>query len=212
MERCGMIGERLIIRGQVQGVGFRPTVWRIATEMGLTGDVRNTSEGVEIRLWGDARRDFECRLRMELPKLARIEALERLPIADPAPARFEIASSASGTMRASVTPDAATCPDCLAEVRDAADRRYRYPFANCTNCGPRFSIVEGAPYDRTKTTMAAFAMCGHCADEYADPTDRRFHAQPVACPACGPHAWIEKPCAGPVSSETFAARDEMDAA
>ena len=207
-----MIGERLIIRGQVQGVGFRPTVWRIATEMGLTGDVRNTSEGVEIRLWGDARRDFECRLRMELPKLARIEALERLPIADPAPARFEIASSASGTMRASVTPDAATCPDCLAEVRDAADRRYRYPFANCTNCGPRFSIVEGAPYDRTKTTMAAFAMCGDCADEYADPTDRRFHAQPVACPACGPHAWIEKPCAGPVSSETFAARDEMDAA
>lgn len=207
-----MSGERLLVRGQVQGVGFRPTVWRVAQELGLTGDVRNTSEGVEIRLWGAARGEFEARLRTALPKLARIETLERSTIGEAAPARFEIAPSAAGVMRASVTPDAATCPECLAEVRNPFERRFRYPFANCTNCGPRFSIVAGAPYDRAKTTMAVFVLCTECQREYDDPADRRFHAQPVACHACGPKASIEKFAGGAVSYDAFSMLDPVDAA
>ncbi len=211
-----MKGEAITVRGQVQGVGFRPTVWRIATELGLTGDVRNTGEGVEIRLWGAALDRFAERLRAEAPALARIDGLERrpldVPVDVPAPEAFRIAASSAGVMRAAVTPDAATCPDCLAEMRDPFDRRYRYPFANCTNCGPRFSIVEGAPYDRDKTTMAAFALCPDCRGEYEDPADRRFHAQPVACHRCGPRAWIEHLGGGAVNHEAFSMLDDVDAA
>ncbi len=204
--------ERITVSGQVQGVGFRPTVWRIATELGLTGDVRNSAEGVEIRLWGRDLDRFAERLQEEVPALARIERLERAPLDAPPPAEFSIAQSAGGVMRTAVTPDAATCPDCLAEVRDPFQRRYRYPFANCTNCGPRFSIVEGAPYDRAKTTMRAFDFCPDCATEYDDPADRRFHAQPIACHACGPRAWIEHLGGGAVSHEAFSMLDEVDAA
>ncbi|MES2335670.1 MAG: carbamoyltransferase HypF [Pseudomonadota bacterium] len=207
-----MTGARLTVRGQVQGVGFRPTVWRLAREMGLAGDVKNTSEGVVIRLWGEGLDSFPGRLRAALPALARIEELRVEPLEDAPPAGFAIvASEAAGTMRGSVTPDAATCPDCLAEIRDPFQHRYRYPFTNCTNCGPRFSIVHGAPYDRARTTMAPFDLCEICAGEYADPADRRFHAQPVACGRCGPQIWIEKLGPGAVNHEAFSMLDDIDA-
>jgi hydrogenase maturation protein HypF len=205
------MAELIRVRGQVQGVGFRPAVWRIAREMGLTGEVRNTGEGVEIRLWGASVGRFAERLAAEAPALARIEALERGPLVGPAPEAFTIAASEGGAMRAAVTPDAATCPDCRAEVRDPFARRFRYPFANCTNCGPRFAIVESGPWDRARTTMAAFALCADCAAEYGDPTDRRFHAQPIACHACGPRAWIERLGGGAVSHESFSMLDAVDA-
>lgn len=202
----------MIVRGQVQGVGFRPTVWRLATEMGLTGDVRNTAQGVEIRLWGPARDEFETRLRAALPKLAAIEAIEGFTLDLPAPSTFEILASEPGKVRVAVTPDTAICPDCLAETRDPFQRRYRYPFANCTNCGPRLSIIEAAPYDRAKTTMAAFNLCPDCRAEYENPADRRFHAQPIACHACGPRAWLEKLGGGAVNLEAFSMMDDVDAA
>ncbi|MDJ0951075.1 MAG: carbamoyltransferase HypF [Alphaproteobacteria bacterium] len=207
-----MRGEAITVRGQVQGVGFRPTVWRIATELGLTGQVRNTGDGVEIRLWGAALDRFAERLRAEAPALARIDLIDRAPIDDPAPDVFEIAPSGSGRMRASVTPDVAICADCAAEVRDPFAHRYRYPFANCTNCGPRFAIVQGAPYDRQNTTMRGFALCPICEGEYEDPADRRFHAQPIACHSCGPRAWIERLAGGAVNHEAFSMLDDVDAA
>ena len=207
-----MRGEAITVRGQVQGVGFRPTVWRIATELGLTGDVRNTGDGVEIRLWGADLDRFADRLLAEAPALARIELIDRAPLDDPAPPSFAIAASAGGPMRAAVAPDAALCADCAAEVRDPFARRYRYPFANCTACGPRFSIVQGAPYDRAETTMRAFDLCPACRGEYENPADRRFHAQPIACHACGPRAWIERLGGGAVSHESFSMLDDVDAA
>jgi len=207
-----MAGDLHTIRGQVQGVGFRPTVWRVARDLGLTGDVRNTGDGVVVRLWGDRRSAFPEELKKELPALARIEGWERAPLREPAPGAFSIAPSAGEGMRTSVTPDATICPDCLAEITDPFERRYRYPFANCTNCGPRFSIVQGAPYDRAETTMRAFDLCPDCAGEYADPADRRFHAQPIACHACGPRAWLEKLGGGVVNLEAFSMMDDVDAA
>ena len=207
-----MRGEAITVRGQVQGVGFRPTVWRIARELGLAGDVRNTGDGVEIRLWGEALERFAERLQSELPTLARIDGIERAPLEGVAPQGFEIAASAGGPMRAAVTPDVTVCADCLAEVRDPFARRYRYPFANCTNCGPRFSIVEAAPYDRAKTTMRDFPLCLDCEAEYEDPADRRFHAQPIACHVCGPRAWIEHLGGGTVNHEAFSMLDDVDAA
>ena len=205
------MGTRLTVSGQVQGVGFRPTVWRLAKEMGLTGDVKNTGEGVVIRLWGDATAKFPDRLHNELPPLARIERLYVEPLQEPAPTDFSISSSQEGEMRGNVTPDAATCLDCLEEIKSPFEHRYRYPFTNCTNCGPRFSIVQSAPYDRAKTTMAPFDLCEHCNDEYTDPTDRRFHAQPVACGRCGPNIWIEKMGKGAVNLEAFSMLDDVDA-
>ena len=195
-----MPGERLLVRGQVQGVGFRPTVWRIANDMRLTGDVKNTGTGVEIRVWGPGCEGFAERLGAELPVLARIDALERWEIDVPAPEDFRITASLDGEMHAAIMPDVATCPECLAEIRDPSGRRYRYPFTNCTNCGPRFSFVRGAPYDRARTTMRSFPMCDACRREYEDPGDRRFHAQPIACPDCGPNAWLE-PLGGDTTAE-----------
>jgi len=207
-----MIGERLIVRGQVQGVGFRPTVWRLAHELGLTGDVRNTSEGVEIRIWGQDSGQFETALRQALPPLARIDAVERGSLGEPPPPQFRIADSADEGLVGPVTPDAASCAECIEEVRDPFAQRYRYPFTNCTNCGPRFSIIESGPYDRARTTMRDFAMCDQCRAEYADPTDRRFHAQPIACHVCGPRAWIERIGGGVVQHEAFSMLDDVDAA
>lgn len=206
-----MTGARFTVSGQVQGVGFRPTVWRLAHEMGLTGDVKNTGEGVVIQLWGDHVATFPDRLHSALPPLARIERLDVTPLTDPAPCGFEITASQEGEMRGSVTPDAATCADCLEEIRNPFERRYRYPFANCTNCGPRFSIVQAAPYDRAKTTMAPFDFCPPCEAEYSNPVDRRFHAQPVACGRCGPNIWIEKLGKGAVNLEAFSMLDDVDA-
>jgi len=180
---------RARVQGTVQGVGFRPYVHRLAGELALDGFVRNDSGGVLIEVQGSAEAisQFLARLGPEAPPLARVERVQTGP-RRPLPARgFAILASApAGRPDAPVAPDAATCADCLRELWDPGDRRHRYPFINCTNCGPRFSIVRGVPYDRPLTTMAAFAMCERCRAEYEDPADRRFHAQPNACPECGP--------------------------
>ncbi len=179
----------LRVRGMVQGVGFRPTVWRIATELGLSGEVLNDSEGVLIRIDGpdEAVALFERRLAGEAPMLARIDAIETTRLQDAKTFHgFRIAPSRTGTMATAIIPDAATCAECLAEINEPSERRYRYPFTNCTHCGPRLTIIEAAPYDRANTTMRGFPMCADCTAEFADPADRRFHAQPIACPSCGP--------------------------
>lgn len=179
------------MRGLVQGVGFRPTVWRLARECGLGGDVRNDAAGVLIRLVGTAPQieQFCALLQRQCPPLGRIDALERAHCAQvPQMVDFRIVSSEGGEVHTGVVADAATCGACRAEIFDPADRRYRYPFTNCTHCGPRLSIVRSIPYDRSNTSMDRFAMCPDCLREYLDPTDRRFHAQPNACPVCGPKA------------------------
>jgi hydrogenase maturation protein HypF len=180
---------RARVEGTVQGVGFRPYVYRLADEMGLAGYVLNDSSGVvlEVEAAGDAVERFLARLAAEAPPLASVERVTAEPLEELGERGFSIRESpAGGEQRAAVTPDSATCPDCLAELFDPTDRRFRYPFTNCTNCGPRFTIVRDIPYDRANTTMAGFAMCRACQSEYDDPADRRFHAQPNACPECGP--------------------------
>jgi hydrogenase maturation protein HypF len=176
------------VEGVVQGVGYRPFVHRLAGELGLAGFVRNDARGVEIEAEGSAEAvdRFLAALRDEAPPLAVVEAVRAVDVDPRGEAGFAIAASGAGAPSALVTADAATCADCLAELRDPGDRRFRYPFVNCTNCGPRFTIVRGVPYDRPLTTMAGFAMCPACQAEYDDPADRRFHAQPNACPVCGP--------------------------
>jgi len=185
--------RRLTVTGVVQGVGFRPFVHRLATDLGLSGFVGNDSSAVFIEVQGDpaALAEFDARLRAEPPPLARIDtvradALTPLPDAD-----FRIVASDTNTDAPTpIPPDIAVCDDCVTELFDPADRRYRHPFITCTNCGPRFTIIRALPYDRPATTMADFAMCERCATEYADPSDRRFHAQPIACPDCGPSLWF----------------------
>ena len=188
-----VIVQRIRVRGLVQGVGFRPTVWRLAHDCGLSGEVWNDSQGVEMLASGPPDRldDFCRRLLLETPPLARIDAIERHP--EPAQTTaegFHIRASRQGEVRTGVVPDAAICAACREEIEDPADRRYRYPFTNCTHCGPRLSIVERIPYDRGNTSMRHFPMCPACAAEYDDPADRRFHAQPNACPDCGPRLWL----------------------
>ena len=177
------------VEGVVQGVGFRPFVYSLATRLGLAGWVGNDVDGVFAEVEGPAEhiRDFLAALQRDAPPLARVERVSARPMdPDGRPGFAIVASAAAGPRRALVSADSATCADCLRELADPADRRFGYPFINCTNCGPRFTIVRGVPYDRPLTTMAAFAMCAACAAEYHDPADRRFHAQPVCCPACGP--------------------------
>jgi len=181
------------VEGTVQGVGFRPFVYRLAGELGLDGAVWNDARGAVVELEGDGPtvEAFLERLPREAPALASVERLVREEVRPTGERGFTIvASAAGGEPSAAVSPDAATCEDCLTELRDPHDRRFRYPFVNCTNCGPRFTIVRGVPYDRPLTTMAGFAMCARCQAEYEDPADRRFHAQPNACPECGPQAWL----------------------
>jgi hydrogenase maturation protein HypF len=190
MAKTSVIGlARVSVRGVVQGVGFRPFVYQLARRHNLRGWVCNTSEDVRIEVEGEARdiEAFLSGLREDAPPLARIESIaaEAGPLAGYE--KFEIrASIAEAGKYQLVSPDIATCPDCLREVFDPADRRYRYPFTNCTNCGPRFTIIADIPYDRPNTTMKKFRMCPACRKEYDDPLDRRFHAQPNACPVCGP--------------------------
>lgn len=206
-------GETIRVRGQVQGVGFRPTVWRLARACSLRGDVCNDAEGVLIRAWGTTStiEEFVRRLRAEPPPLARIDTIERSALAaQNTPAKFTIRESADGTAQTGVAPDAATCPDCLREIRNPQDRRYRYAFTNCTHCGPRLSIVRRIPYDRRNTSMAPFVQCPACQAEYDDPVDRRFHAQPNACPACGPHLQLVGADGNSVHVE--GAQDTIDAA
>jgi hydrogenase maturation protein HypF len=177
------------VRGTVQGVGFRPFVFRLAQRHSLAGWVRNSAGPVEIEVEGDGDhlRRFLAELTLEAPPLARIESLEEVAVAARGERDFRIEQSTAreGEFQP-VVPDAATCAECLRELFDPSDRRYRYPFINCTNCGPRFTIITGLPYDRPATTMRAFEMCAACSAEYHDPANRRFHAQPVACWDCGP--------------------------
>ncbi|MGI8625243.1 MAG: carbamoyltransferase HypF, partial [Geodermatophilaceae bacterium] len=184
-----MVRVRIHVEGIVQGVGFRPFVYTLAGELAVSGFVRNTAAGVVIEAEAQPATltAFTDALRSRAPALARIDALRFEPIPGTGVAGFEIElSQADGPRRTLISPDTATCADCLAEMADPDDRRYRYPFTNCTNCGPRFTIVTGVPYDRPATTMAGFPMCAECRREYDDPADRRFHAQPLCCPACGP--------------------------
>jgi hydrogenase maturation protein HypF len=195
------------VRGGVQGVGFRPFVHGLATRLALMGLVCNDSDGVFIEVEGaaDAVSVFLTSLRSEAPPLARIDSVELTPATPTGSDTFRIVSSRHDPLQVTpVAPDVATCADCLHELHDPADRRHRYPFINCTSCGPRYTIVTALPYDRAQTTMAAFTMCDACAQEYADPADRRYHAQPNACPACGPQlSW----CAG-TSGEVSATADD----
>jgi hydrogenase maturation protein HypF len=189
--------RRLHVDGVVQGVGFRPYVYGLATRYGLSGWVLNTSSGVDIEVQGElpALDAFEMALPRQAPRLARIDRVIAAPIA-PVPdggEGFVIRHSQADSGTSLVPPDVSTCPDCLAELFDPSDRRYRYPFTNCTNCGPRYTIIQSLPYDRPMTTMRGFKMCPTCQAEYDDPTNRRFHAQPNACPVCGPHAWLVGP-------------------
>jgi hydrogenase maturation protein HypF len=189
---CGLAVEvrrQIEVSGIVQGVGFRPYVYRLATGRKLTGNIRNTSAGVTIEVQGPPEkvRDFVDHLPAEAPPLARITSFVVREIACNGEADFRIVHSHTGEeVRTLISPDVAICPDCLHELFDPADRRYRYPFINCTNCGPRFTIVRGIPYDRPSTSMAVFPMCAACKAEYEDPLNRRFHAQPNACWQCGP--------------------------
>ncbi len=184
-----MVRVRIHIEGIVQGVGFRPFVYGLAGELAVAGFVRNTAAGVLIEAEATAETvtEFTAALRSRAPTLARIDELRCEPVPATGVDGFQIElTSPDGPRRTLISADTATCADCLAELADPADRRYRYPFINCTNCGPRFTIVTGVPYDRAATTMAGFAMCQDCRREYDDPGDRRFHAQPVCCPVCGP--------------------------
>ncbi len=177
------------MEGAVQGVGFRPFVYRLAGDLGLAGFVENTPQGVTLEVEGPVPLldTFVQRLRGEAPALARIDTLEAIDVASDGQPGFAIRASAAGGRRSAlVLPDLATCADCRRELFDPADRRHRYPFVNCTQCGPRYSVILDLPYDRARTTMAGFALCARCRAEYEDPLDRRFHAEPTACPACGP--------------------------
>ncbi len=180
--------------GQVQGVGFRPFVYRLAHEGGLTGTVGNTSEGVRMEVQGteDAVSRFGLRLQAELPPLARLTGLkqEDMPFVPDEAAFAIVQSSGHAGHSVLVSPDVGVCADCLADMADPENPRYKYPFTNCTNCGPRYTITRSIPYDRAVTSMSCFPLCPRCAAEYGDPSDRRFHAQPVACPVCGPALWF----------------------
>jgi hydrogenase maturation protein HypF len=204
------LGRRIEIRGIVQGVGFRPWVYRLAVERGLTGRVRNDASGVTIDAFGsEAELDgFAERLLDRPPPAAEIRALCSHPIPVESLDTFSIAASVESIdRRTSIPPDLATCPECLAEISNPTNRRYRYAFTNCTHCGPRFTIVKEIPYDRRRTTMAPFRMCASCQREFDDPADRRFHAQPNACPICGPRLTLLR-CDGTV----IEAADPIDAA
>jgi hydrogenase maturation protein HypF len=196
-------GLSVKVRGIVQGVGFRPFVFQLAAEHGLKGWVRNTNRQVEIEVDGDAAalERFLRDLRERAPPLARIDevSVERRPASGFA--SFEIVESRLDEGWQSIPPDAATCEACLEEVLDPGERRHRYPFTNCTHCGPRFTIIESLPYDRQRTTMRCFPMCAECRREYEDPLDRRFHAQPVACPACGPRVWLRSGEGGSIEGD-----------
>ena len=191
-----LTSKHIHINGIVQGVGFRPFIYGLAKKNQLHGWVRNSASGVDIEISGNAIAVdiFIASITESAPPLAVIDSLESHDIAQTYRDSFKIIPSQDkSTDFIPISPDVATCEQCKVELFDPKDRRYRYPFINCTNCGPRFTIIKEIPYDRPKTTMAEFKMCPDCKSEYEDPLDRRFHAQPVACPACGPQVWLENP-------------------
>lgn len=208
-------GEQIRIRGVVQGVGFRPTVFRVAREHGVRGEVRNDGDGVLIDAWADAPAldAFVAALTRACPPLGAIEGIQRAESgATGAPETFTIAASERSRARTSISPDAASCSACIEESLDPFSRRYRYPFTNCTHCGPRLSILLGLPYDRAETSMAAFALCEACRAEYDNPLDRRFHAQPNACHACGPRARLVRSDGHALCTADLTQLDDVDAA
>lgn len=203
------------VRGLVQGVGFRPTLWRLAQRHGLRGWVANDGQGVRIHVCGPAAAvdEFVLDLPGESPRLARIDRIEREPAARlPHDAGFHISQSEISAISTDVAPDAATCGDCVREIFDPFARRFRYPFTNCTHCGPRLSIIRQVPYDRARTAMAQFTMCAACAAEYHDPSDRRFHAEPIACHRCGPTLTLRHADGRALTLETLTTLDAVDAA
>ncbi|MFK5951049.1 MAG: carbamoyltransferase HypF [Methylococcales bacterium] len=208
--------EKIRVTGIVQGVGFRPNVWRLADQLQLTGDVINDSQGVVINIWGNTENieRFIELLKTNAPPLARIDQIKRsvLPLNGPPPTEFAIKPSQNNTVQTNVTPDAAVCPECMADTLDPLGRRYRYALTNCTHCGPRFSIVNAIPYDRINTSMKAFELCEDCAKEYQTPTDRRFHAQPNACYFCGPKLTLARVNGNPVYLESLTQLDDVDGA
>ncbi len=186
------VAMEIRVRGRVQGVGFRPTVWRIARELELVGEVLNDSEGVLVRVGGRSRdvEEFIARVESEPPPLARIDRLEARAFDGALPRHFRIVESRAGLPHTQIAPDAAICEACAEEILDPFERRFRYPFTNCTHCGPRLSIVKRIPYDRANTTMSPFPMCELCGSEYRNPADCRFHAEAIACHTCGPRATL----------------------
>jgi hydrogenase maturation protein HypF len=214
------VRQHFTVTGVVQGVGFRPFVHRIASELGLAGFVGNDSGAVFLEVQGARARvdEFERRLRNEAPPLARIGAVTVTDLTADTACRgeFRIVASQSvtgaHTPKTPIPPDVAVCDDCVAELFDPHNRRYRHPFVTCTNCGPRFTIIRELPYDRPATTMSTFAMCARCAAEYHDPSDRRFHAQPIACPDCGPSLWFRPASANQGGERTQASDAALAAA
>ncbi|MEH1925804.1 carbamoyltransferase HypF [Nostoc sp.] len=209
-----MATEEIRVSGTVQGVGFRPTVYRLAKACGLRGDVCNDGQGVLIRVSGseEAITEFVARLQTECPPLARINQLTRsISESEFKFDNFVISTSVSNAIKTEITPDAATCPQCQQEIFDPFSRFFRYPFTNCTHCGPRLSIIRAIPYDRCNTSMSAFAICSECGKEYHDVENRRFHAQPVACHACGPTACLERADGKSVTASMFSMLDDVDA-
>jgi hydrogenase maturation protein HypF len=203
----GLVRYRAVIEGIVQGVGFRPYLFRLAQEHHLAGEVANEGRGVVLELEGpaDAVEAFFADLIPRKPPLAHIVRVTRQQTTPRQQGDFKILPSQDGPRAtALIPPDVAICPDCLAELFDPQDRRYGYPFINCTNCGPRYTIIQGLPYDRPFTTMSAFPMCAQCRAEYEDPADRRFHAQPNACPACGPRVWFSDARGQEIAGEALA--------
>ncbi len=201
-------GCRIRVRGIVQGVGFRPAVWRLARQYQLAGYVLNDGEGVLIELWGsqDALEQFNKALLVDCPPLARIDHLQQEHLSGTPATDFQIICSQTTAMQTGVVADAATCPACIEDIFDPENRRYRYPLTNCTNCGPRLSIIDEIPYDRANTSMAEFIQCPNCQQEYENPESRRFHAQPNACPECGPQVWLEP------ESNNISGTDELERA
>jgi hydrogenase maturation protein HypF len=201
-----LVGAQIHVTGVVQGVGFRPFVYGLATRLAVNGWVRNTSAGVDIAIDGSPAvlTAFVEALRRQAPPLARIDAVSLEEHPCNGFTSFEIVHSQSvPDAFQPIPPDVGICTDCLRELFDPGDRRYLYPFINCTNCGPRFTIIQDIPYDRPNTTMAQFEMCPDCAADYANPLDRRFHAQPIACPKCGPQIWLE------ANGKSLAGREEV---
>ena len=200
------------VEGIVQGVGFRPFVYALATGLGLSGFVGNDVDGVFVEVEGPqvAVTEFLRQLELDPPPLARIERVTATTVTPKGETSFAIAASGpAGPRRTLVSADTATCEDCLRELTDPADRRFGYPFINCTNCGPRFTIVRDVPYDRPFTTMAPFTMCQECAAEYHDPADRRFHAQPTCCPACGPRLTLHDKTGTPLPGDPLKTAAEL---
>lgn len=215
MDSSAVVRLRIRVRGIVQGVGFRPFVYGLAARYGLAGHVGNDADGVFIEVEGadDALSAFRDALMLQAPPLAHVESVAAEAMPPRGETEFTILQSRAGAdIRAQLPPDVAICDDCLRELFDPQDRRYRYPFINCTHCGPRFTIITSIPYDRAATTMASFTMCPACAAEYHDPHSRRFHAQPIACPDCGPQVWWEEKEGDALTPRPPLPRDAAEAA